>query len=370
MSQDAAYRLRSPATDIPVMEGGLRWSPDVIDYKGHKAYAADVARAGFAARLSATLYFLRSLGFVITKRLIRYEMIPLEARSPKGAWGWLRFGGYALRNLLRLDGAAPVRLEHGIAGDIYERLKATGCAVVAIPDTDFTRIEKASQPRFAALRTQRGTGANGGRDFAESRSTARRDTDPELFASIGATLLESGVMDAASKYLGRQARLVDVNPQINDKTDDFWRETFPDLNATLPPTAYFHRDASGGDLKAIFYMSDVAPDNGPFTYVLGSNRVRISKLDDLICEANDHNGLSGTRPEARRKFSALPRLFRQKGTFGDDLPEDSALSDAIRRSQWPITSAKGSIVLFDTKGTHRGGMVVEGERLVITCVIG
>jgi hypothetical protein len=172
------------------------------------------------------------------------------------------------------------------------------------------------------------------------------------------------------RYLGRRAQLVDVNPQVNDPSDDFWRTVFPDLHARLPASAYFHRDASGGDIKAIFYMTDVGPENGPFTYVLGSNHLRLKRLDDFICEANDSSGLSGTTSDARRKFAALPRLFRQKGSFGNDLPDDAPLSRTIQDSQWPITSKKGAIVLFDTKGTHRGGMVTAGERRVITCVLG
>jgi hypothetical protein len=138
----------------------------------------------------------------------------------------------------------------------------------------------------------------------------------------------------------------------------------------LPKAAYFHRDASGGDLKAIFYMSDVYDQNGPFTYSIGSHNISISRFDDYTCETNDSSGFSSTSISSRIKFSMLPSWLRQKGSFGNDLIDNSFLSKSIIDSAWSITSGKGSIVLFDTKGIHRGGMVREGERYVLTCVIG
>ncbi|RYD24834.1 MAG: hypothetical protein EOP89_10510 [Lysobacteraceae bacterium] len=96
----------------------------------------------------------------------------------------------------------------------------------------------------------------------------------------------------------------------------------------------------------------------------------ISRVDDLLCEANDHNGLAATDLSARRRFAALPAKLRQKGSFGNDLPDDQPESGRIVASTWEITGPKGSIVAFDTKGIHRGGMVEEGQRRVITCVLG
>ena len=192
-----------------------------------------------------------------------------------------------------------------------------------------------------------------------------------MFDAVEHLLTETGILLAASKYLKRDASLVDINPQINDITDNFWINIFTDLkNMILPKAAYFHRDASGGDLKAIIYMTDVNDSNGPFTYSIGSQNMSISRFDDYTCETNDSSGFSGTSLSSREKFSMLPTFLQQKGSFGNDLRDDSILSNAIVDSAWSITGTKGSIVLFDTKGIHRGGMVREGERFVLTCVIG
>lgn len=361
------YQILDPGPDLRPMPDMI-WHPSVVDYDSHAAYRPLAAQADLRTRLSATAIFLAGMAKLLLKRAIRYEMIPYDLRADRSVSGRLRFIGAAMRNTV----AGNMRKRHASAatGGGEARMDRHGVMVVAVPPDQVALLEAASAAEFEALAARRGT-SSGPRRFEESRGQASRAGSRVLFNRIEALLQDSGVMAASDAYLGRPARLIDVNPQINDVTDSFWRDIFPDIGADeLPATAYCHRDASGGDLKAIIYLSDVDERNGPFSYVLGSNRMRISRLDDLICEANDSNGLGATGPEARKRFAALPKRLRQKGAFGNDLTPDSPISAGINAGLWAIQAPKGSIVLFDTKGIHRGGMVVEGERRVITCVIG
>jgi hypothetical protein len=345
----------------------LGWSPALVDYEGHAAYGELIARAPLRLRLEATAIFAASMAKLLFKRLIRYEFIPYDVRADRSLPGRLRFAGAALRNMA--SGDARSRRLSGAASEAG-RMAEHGIHVVTMPVDRFAALDDAARPEFDRLAARRGK-SNGHRQFEESRAQASRAEQRGLFDAIETTLKEAGVFDVASAYLGRKAGLIDVNPQINDTTDTFWRDIFPDAELkSLPPTAYCHRDASGGDLKAIIYMTDVGDRAGPFSYVVGSNRMKIKRLDDLICEANDSNGLAGTDAKARARFAALPRKLRQKGAFGNDLRPDSALGREIGQGLWAVKAGKGSIVLFDTKGIHRGGMVEAGERRVITCVIG
>ncbi|WP_420479197.1 hypothetical protein [Brevundimonas sp. FT23028] len=344
------------------------WRPELIDYEHHDAYRGLSAAADPRTRLKAGAVFAAGMAKLLLKRAIRYEMIPYDLRADRSVAGRLRFAGAALRNMT----AGSMRKRHAASTAVRDGapLDQHGVMVISVPADRVERLEQVSAPQFETLAARRGK-SNGQRRFEESRGQASRIAAADLFAEIETLLTESGVMAASNAYLGRTARLIDVNPQINDVTDSFWRDIFPDRDAgDLPATAYCHRDASGGDLKAIIYLSDVGERNGPFSYVLGSNRMRISRLDDLICEANDSNGLGATDPEARKLFAALPARLRQKGAFGNDLTPDSGIGADIHAGLWAIQAKKGSIVLFDTKGIHRGGMVVDGERRVITCVIG
>lgn len=345
----------------------LGWTPALVDYENHAAYRDLIERAPLALRLEATIIFAVSMAKLLVKRLIKYEFIPYDTRADRSFGGRLRFAGAALKNTVSGDARARrLAAAGGEAGNMGEH----GIHVVTMPAERFEVLDEAARVEFDRLAARRGQ-SNGQRLFEESRGQASRAEQRGLFEAIETTLREAGVFNVAAAYLGRKARLIDVNPQINDTSDTFWRDIFPDAEfKSLPPTAYCHRDASGGDLKAIIYMTDVDDRTGPFSYVVGSNRMKLDRLDDLICEANDSNGLAGTDARSRARFAALPARLRQKGSFGNDLRPETALGREIGQGLWAVKAGKGSIVLFDTKGIHRGGMVEAGERRVITCVIG
>lgn len=339
----------------------------LIRYENHPAYKKLMIEASPLLRLKAINIFFRSLFLIKIKRSVRYEMIPLHVR--KGSR--LGFIAAAFSNLLKPTSAKNAETMSEGLSELDMTFRRQGVAALTMQSDDFQKIHAVSLDRFKVLEARRAATVNGERDFEASRSYARRDESAELFIAIESLFERSGVMATATAYLGRPAKLVDVNPQINDLSDDFWRRVFPDLpDYPVPATAYFHRDASGGDIKAIIYMSNVSPDNGPFGYVIGSHRMAISTSDDHICEANDSSGLSGTGLRNRALFAALPKKFRQKCSFGNDVLDQEPLSRDILDALWTITAPKGSIVMFDTKGVHRGGMVVQGERRVITCVLG
>ena len=347
----------------------LIWSPRLIDYRSHPAYGDLVAAPRLSHRLEGLSTFVGSMAVLLVKRLIQYEMIPNDVRSDASIGGRAAMVGLALKNIVDRPKSRDERL--GRLDARSGRMGRDGIHVVTMPTASIEALEAASAPQFAHLAEQRLQHGGGKRAFNDSRTSATRQTEQALFDTIEKVLRDAGVMAVASAYMQREGRLIDVNPQINDVSDSFWKDIFPDTpSSELPATAYCHRDASGGDLKAIIYLTDVGPQTGPFSYVVGSHRMQISRVDDLICEANDSNGLAGTEAAARARFAALPTKLRQKGAFGNDLVKTSAFAQDIARGLWAVTAPKGSIVLFDTKGIHRGGMVERGERRVITCVIG
>jgi hypothetical protein len=355
-----------PPASLPAGNAPLLARRAFIDYRHHPAYAALIDSATSATRLAAWRVFVRAWLLTKLKRAIQYELIPLHVRRAGGT-ALLRA---ALANALRRRQGRVLSLDGADLSPLDLAFRRHGCAVVRMTDAEFDGLRTVSQAHFDALAAQRAQTLRGPREFEASRAYASRDQSARLFEVIEAVFTACGVLATASAYLGRPARLVDVNPQINDASDDFWRRIFPDGAATPPATAYLHRDASGGDLKAIIYLSDVGADNGPFGYVIGSHTIAPLPADDHICETNDANGLAATDPESRRLFAALPESWRQKGAVGNDLIDGTAPSRALLDSLWSIAAPRGSTVLFDTKGMHRGGMVTVGERRVITCVIG
>ena len=43
----------------------------------------------------------------------------------------------------------------------------------------------------------------------------------------------------------------------------------------------------------------------------------------MVRRTNDFSGFSGRKPEARKKFMALPAFLRKKADFGGDVPDNS-----------------------------------------------
>ena len=354
--------------EVPVTYEGGRW----IDYAAHPAYSEALQSARFVDKLRSSMIFARYFLLVAFKRLIGYELIPAHLRKVSGFRRVLNYLKYGLgrRNGFdgRHDGSDAGAVE--IANIVHSMLKEQGICVIGPTEERYYEVDKLVMPEVERLRHLRGESKTGGRAFIESRASVLRTENPELFGAVESLFRDCGVLDAVSAYTGRAAKVVDINPQLNDHSDDFWRTIFPDIDAPQTDTAYYHRDASGGDVKAIIYLSDVGPENGPFTFVVGSQKGKPSGVIDWFGETNDHSGFSATDKEARKSFAALPAIFRRKCAFGKDIPINSEVSRRIHAAEWKISATRGHIVVFDTKGIHRGGMVTGGERAVLTCVLG
>jgi len=366
-----AQKLNPPPEKIHLSNNmQLNQCIDHINYETHPAYAPLINSPSFSTRLSSLLTFIKFNYLVLLKRLISYELIPTHLRNPKNAATFMSTGKKIIQNIA--NKCKPKTKHHFTDAeiDVFNALDQQGICVMKMVQNDIETLSNTASPLINAFRKKRQQNKDGVRKFTDSRSTALRTTHADLYHSVQSILDASGIIGGISKYLGRVANVIDINPQINDCSDDFWRRCFPDLSIENPSTAYGHRDASGGDVKAIFYLSDVEKENGPFSFMLGSHRNRPNWLMNTIQETNDTSGHSSTTPEMRKAFAALPKFLRKKCSFGNDLEEGCEKTEHILKSEWQILGQKGHVVVFDSKGFHRGGMVSKGERVVLTCVIG
>ena len=93
-------------------------------------------------------------------------------------------------------------------------------------------------------------------------------------------------------------------------------------------------------LKVFVYLSDVSEENGPFVYAPGTHLL----------------GQVRRNPE----FSLDGGVARTTDTQMDAI---------VSRKDWvSCCGPAGTIVLADTHGYHRGGLVRAGERLLYTCM--
>lgn len=104
----------------------------------------------------------------------------------------------------------------------------------------------------------------------------------------------------------------------------------------------WHRDAFGHQFKAILYLTDTTPQNGPFQYLLGSHKDWRVALDTAM------GGLPQA-PNTRYSDAAIDTLVRRRG-----------------RTTRAFPAAAGTLLLVNTAGIHRGMPLQAGYRYALT----
>lgn len=224
-----------------------------------------------------------------------------------------------------------------------------------------------AEPYFRRLAERRNCIARGTRTYSDNQLNLRRADAFELFGVLNDVLARGGVLPAIRRHLGCRAELRSVTVQINDEWDTYWRSHFQERGLEPPKTAFFHMDNTYDVAKVIFYASVVGKDSGPFSYVPGTNRIRVGWFESLILRATDI--WLDNYPNERPLFLALPNFLRRKAKFGDDIAEESEWARWLLERERIVTSSDGDILAFDVQGVHRGGMVANGERRILQIMI-
>lgn len=115
-------------------------------------------------------------------------------------------------------------------------------------------------------------------------------------------------------------------------------------------------------IKVMLYLSDVDPSKGPFSIVPGSHRWDHTGDGRLIRRAFDKSKLVGRSEEKRRLFMSLPREYRLKAEFGGDLLAGDPVAEHLLGLEQVVPGSKGTLIAFDPRAIHRGGLVRKGFR--------
>ncbi|HWY61218.1 MAG TPA: phytanoyl-CoA dioxygenase family protein [Rhizomicrobium sp.] len=104
----------------------------------------------------------------------------------------------------------------------------------------------------------------------------------------------------------------------------------------------WHRDAFHFQYKAMIYLSDVGPENGPFEVIQGSHCFSRLLLDTIV-------GRLDKPPRSRITTAQIQRLL--------------AASPARARA---FPAPCGTVILFDSSMIHRGMPILVGTRYALT----
>jgi ectoine hydroxylase-related dioxygenase (phytanoyl-CoA dioxygenase family) len=308
----------------------------------------------------------------------RYERLPRPDYARHPAYGQL-FGRQPLSLRLQavqklwpslkeqfaiVRATAPARKGRPAqAGTLHERMSRNGAVALSLNAEEMLELRHLMGPAIEQVRLRKAAIQARDRAFKDMVLRLSLKTHPEVIRSLRAALERHGVVDAASAYLGVPVVMREVvRLQITDANDQPWHAHFEDIALRDPATTYMHIDSEPRFVKGMLYLNEVTQDNGPFSYVLGTNNVRMSRFEYMVRKANDVSGLDKCDPAMRRLFSALPRALQLKSEFGNDLLDSSPQAAALLAREHPFTSSDGDLIVFDNNGVHRGKRVVSGER--------
>jgi hypothetical protein len=240
-----------------------------------------------------------------------------------------RFAANGASTARRLMNPTPCRETHALAHELQEHGIVVGPSDRFLSDQGRDALAAAA----AAIRTaSQGAAvreilagampATGKKSFRiDLIRGAIRAENPILKVALDRTLL-----DGVAAYLGMWPALHSIGAWLN----------YPTAEPATSSQLWHHDPEDLKIIKVFIYLEDVGLDNGPFTY------------------------LPGTQPFGPQ--AALAARYDN-----DRLVQDEAMTQTFPSSSWRIcTGPAGTMILADTVGFHRGGKPTRGTRLLVT----
>ncbi len=249
----------------------------------------------------------------------------------------------------------------GVGDGMLKEIQTRGCALAALSDASRRRIRELTVPMAARMHESL--------DLIEAPrfENGHIRLDPaehaDIFEAVSDAFEETGLLAALSAYSSKRLRLGSLGLQVNTAKET--RARYGELDRSGLPeraTTYLHVDSNDWPcVKALLYLSDVGPDQGPFRYVVSSHQL-MGPFEAAVRKTNDKLRHSPV------VLCALPSRFAQHANFGDYV--DPAAPDVRRllEREDAVCDGRSDVVLFDNNGVHRGGFVRDGYRYMLQCM--
>lgn len=182
-----------------------------------------------------------------------------------------------------------------------------------------------------------------------------------------------GILEASQAHKRMPLQLSFVALQINNSKDGGILKACKDETGIISDTKYMHIDSGVNTMKCIIYLNKgVKKRTGSFSYVLRSHK-HLSNHVLASRKANDVSNLESLRKKSvKSKFLGIPKFFRHKANFGNDLIDyhHRLESSILLENEVYMESDNCLGFIFNPDGIHRGAIFSEeGERIILQVML-
>jgi hypothetical protein len=229
--------------------------------------------------------------------------------------------------------------------------------------------------------------AKNGKTTREELSVNTGITTRLVTSVLNSEFRKSGILDVLSEYMGVEMCARGVAIELSVPNANWWKVDYT-VYSKPPKTLYFHFDESMGYPKAIVYLTDVTERTGATScapsfaenanmtnlqFLIGRAIIGVGKDDNPELKAYYNHKYHQTFgcPLFKQDFSKLPDEMRFSSHFGWDVIPDSPLESFLLQDERKIIGSAGTFIAFDGCNLlHRGGMLVEGDRVALQVSFG
>ena len=260
-------------------------------------------------------------------------------------------------------------------------LSNTGYYIDSISNSCLESLQNISDPLLQRLRTN----AKGGRLQRNDLSVNSGRVTRKIVRLLNKEFLHSGVLVSLDPIANRKMKVIGVAYELSVAGSNWWKPKM--ASSKLSKTLYAHVDRGVDAPKAIVYLTNVEAQNGPtICYPQAYAELDITGLQDFVGRCIETVGRSTDSPlrglykfsgpvmdseEFRRHFMKLPSSMRFNSHFGWDVEPHSQLEDFLLSKETKVLGPAGTTLVFDgARLLHRGGLIEEGERIVLQVIFG
>lgn len=207
----------------------------------------------------------------------------------------------------------------------------------------------------------------------------------KVISLLNSFFKKNGHLKQISDYLGFKSNISGLALELSSSKSNWWKHKKESMQ---PKTLGVHLDKEFTCLKSIIYLTNVEPNNGPFSvYPKIYDDLKLNLFQDIVgriiletATNIKNNSLKkflnikdDTQPflseNMQKIYLKLPKIISFNSHFGWELKSGSILEKKIVNSKIETCGGPGTMITFDgSRLLHSGGLVKGESRLALQVI--